>query len=445
MMKLQVMAVPLALGLSIAGVAHAQSKVELQVVGNLGITTQYKELEQPFWTKQIPEATGGRVTASIKPWNEMGLKGPEVFRMLGQGVFDVGTSQLGFVAGDNAINDATDLAGVSPDIETFWKVTQAFRPNLERYYEQQLKVKPLGMFSFQAQILFCRNEIKGLADLKGRKVRTSGASQADFVSYFGGSGINMAFGEVQQALQNGVIDCAITGTLGGYKAKWYDGAKYLFALPINWGAGLSGMNMSSWRKLDAATQKTLLGGKGANLADMTSIGLPVPPGFTITTECCDGYYKSGKKLPAGLMDEVRKNVAILEKETGKKFGDNKMPLLVSVRSGAAASMPGMMNTILNLGLNDEAVVGLANATGNKRFAYDAYRRLINMFGDVVCGGFAMPIRENKAEEIYIVCSGEMMAMYAANNIARGILKYAGTGKVRLGGLICKSQIWHRQD
>jgi pyruvate,orthophosphate dikinase len=131
-------------------------------------------------------------------------------------------------------------------------------------------------------------------------------------------------------------------------------------------------------------QKPLLGGKGANLADMTSIGLPVPPGFTITTECCDAYYKSGKKLPAGLMDDVRKNVAVLEKETGKKFGDITMPLLVSVRSGAAASMPGMMNTILNLGLNDEAVVGLANATGHKRFAYDAYRRLINMFGDVVC-------------------------------------------------------------
>ncbi|MDZ4658888.1 MAG: pyruvate, phosphate dikinase [Bythopirellula sp.] len=133
------------------------------------------------------------------------------------------------------------------------------------------------------------------------------------------------------------------------------------------------------------TQKTLLGGKGANLAEMTSIGLPVPPGFTITTEVCDLYYKSGRKLPDGLMDEVKKNVAILEKELGKKFGDNKMPLLLSVRSGAASSMPGMMNTILNLGLNDEAVVGLANATGQKRFAYDAYRRLINMYGDVVCG------------------------------------------------------------
>ncbi len=132
-------------------------------------------------------------------------------------------------------------------------------------------------------------------------------------------------------------------------------------------------------------QKTLLGGKGANLAEMTSIGLPVLPGFTITTEVCDLYYKSGRKLPDGLMDEVKKNVAILEKELGKKFGDNKMPLLLSVRSGAASSMPGMMNTILNLGLNDEAVVGLANATGHKRFAYDAYRRLINMYGDVVCG------------------------------------------------------------
>lgn len=132
-------------------------------------------------------------------------------------------------------------------------------------------------------------------------------------------------------------------------------------------------------------KKTLLGGKGANLAEMTSIGLPVPPGFTITTEVCDLYYKSKKKLPAGLMDGVKKNVALLEKELGKKFGDTKMPLLVSVRSGAAVSMPGMMNTILNLGLNDESVVGLANATGQKRFAYDAYRRLINMYGDVVCG------------------------------------------------------------
>jgi pyruvate,orthophosphate dikinase len=131
--------------------------------------------------------------------------------------------------------------------------------------------------------------------------------------------------------------------------------------------------------------KQLLGGKGANLADMCSIGLPVPPGFTITTECCGAYYEQGRKLPDGLMEAVKKNIAMLEKDLGKKFGDDKNPLLVSVRSGAALSMPGMMNTILNLGLTDVSTEGLAKATGNERFAYDAYRRLINMFGDVVMG------------------------------------------------------------
>ncbi len=131
--------------------------------------------------------------------------------------------------------------------------------------------------------------------------------------------------------------------------------------------------------------KRLLGGKGANLAEMTTIGLPVPPGFTITTDACAAYYKNKKKLPKGLMEDVRKQMASLEQQRGKKFGDDANPLLVSVRSGAAASMPGMMDTILNLGLNDKAARGLAEATDNDRFAYDAYRRLINMFGDVVMG------------------------------------------------------------
>ncbi|MFA6044517.1 MAG: pyruvate, phosphate dikinase [Phycisphaerales bacterium] len=134
-----------------------------------------------------------------------------------------------------------------------------------------------------------------------------------------------------------------------------------------------------------AEMKALLGGKGANLADMTSINLPVPPGFTITTDTCAAYYRNGQRLPHGLMNEVHKNIAIIEKETEKKFGDNNNPLLVSVRSGAAVSMPGMMDTILNLGLTDQSVVGLANSTGNARFAYDSYRRLIQMFGDVVMG------------------------------------------------------------
>src|SRR5450432_2298197 len=134
-----------------------------------------------------------------------------------------------------------------------------------------------------------------------------------------------------------------------------------------------------------ADMKDLLGGKGANLADMTSAGLPVPPGFTITTQCCADYNERGQKMPPGLMKDVSENLRHVEKVTGKKFGDAKNPLLVSVRSGAKQSMPGMMDTVLNIGLNDQVVEGMAHLTGNERFAYDSYRRLINMFGDTVMG------------------------------------------------------------
>ena len=131
--------------------------------------------------------------------------------------------------------------------------------------------------------------------------------------------------------------------------------------------------------------KMLLGGKGAGLAEMTRLGLPVPPGFIITTEICEKFYEAGRRLPDGLMDEVRKSISRLESTTGKKFGDPKNPLLVSVRSGAPVSMPGMMDTILNLGLNDETVDGLARQSNDQRFAWDAYRRFIQMYGKIVLG------------------------------------------------------------
>lgn len=132
-----------------------------------------------------------------------------------------------------------------------------------------------------------------------------------------------------------------------------------------------------------ADMKMILGGKGANLAEMTRIGLPVPPGFTITTEACNAYLASGETLPDSVMEQTYECLAVLENRTGKVFGSKNNPLLVSVRSGAAISMPGMMDTILNLGLNDETVQGLAELTGDQRFAYDCYRRFIQMFSNVV--------------------------------------------------------------
>ena len=131
--------------------------------------------------------------------------------------------------------------------------------------------------------------------------------------------------------------------------------------------------------------RELLGGKGIGLAEMTQLGVPVPAGFTITTDACRAYMSNGKALPDGLEEEIERHLGALEERTGKRFGDPGDPLLVSVRSGAAVSMPGMMDTILNVGLNDVSVGGLAKATGNEWFAYDCYRRLIEMYGQTVDG------------------------------------------------------------
>ena len=131
------------------------------------------------------------------------------------------------------------------------------------------------------------------------------------------------------------------------------------------------------------SMRELLGGKGANLAEMTNIGLPVPQGFTISTEACTQYYEDGRKINDSIQAEIMEYVTKLEEITGKKFGDKENPLLVSVRSGARASMPGMMDTILNLGLNEEVVEVLAAKSGNPRWAYDCYRRFIQMYSDVV--------------------------------------------------------------
>ncbi len=148
--------------------------------------------------------------------------------------------------------------------------------------------------------------------------------------------------------------------------------------------------------------RAALGGKGANLADMTRIGLPVPPGFTVTTEACNAYLAEGEKFPAGMWEQELEALKVVEKRTGKKFGDPEKPLLVSCRSGAKFSMPGMMDTVLNIGLNDATAAGMVKLTGDERFVYDSYRRLVQMFGSVVLGiadeAFEDPLEEYKRKK-----------------------------------------------
>ena len=168
--------------------------------------------------------------------------------------------------------------------------------------------------------------------------------------------------------------------------------------------------------------RDLLGGKGANLAEMTNIGLPVPQGFIITTETCNDYYANGQQAPAGLWDEVKTALQKVEAQTGKGFGDAKNPLLVSVRSGAKFSMPGMMDTVLNLGLNDDTLQGIIALTGNARFVYDSYRRFIMMFSDIVLSGDYAKLKKHEFEIIFDHLKAELGAKQDTDVDAEGLKK-----------------------
>ena len=250
-MKMRLLAAAIA-ATTLLGAAHAQElpKTNLKIVGGLSNLTAYNDYEKPFWTKTITEKSNGQVTAEIKGFNEMGLKGPELLRLMSQGVVEFGTATLSYFASDNPINEAIDLAGLAPDVETARKVTGAFTPVYAELYGEGSNVKLLGISTYPAQVLFCNAQINSLADVKGKKVRTSSRTTAEFVEALGGSPVTMAFGEVVPAMQNRVVDCAITGSLSGYSAKWYEVSTHLYALPINWNQQIHAVNQRAWDKLD---------------------------------------------------------------------------------------------------------------------------------------------------------------------------------------------------
>ena len=237
--------------------AQTLPKTHLKVVGGLSNLTAYNDYEKPFWTDVVPKLSGGQITAEIKGFNEMGLKGPEILRLMSQGVIEFGTATLSYFASDNPINEAIDLAGLTSDAKSARAVVDAFEPIYVKHYGPGSGIKVLGISPYPAQVLFCNAEIKGLSDIKGKKVRTSSRTQAEFIEALGGSSVTMAFGEVVPAMQNKVVDCAITGSLSGYSAKWYEVATHLYALPINWNSQIHGVNQKAWNKLDPKVQEFL--------------------------------------------------------------------------------------------------------------------------------------------------------------------------------------------
>ncbi len=230
--------------------AQALPKTQLKVVGSISSLTQYKDFEVPFWTKTLSEKSGGAITAEIKGFNEMGLKGPEVLRLMGQGVMEIGATVVAYLAADDPANEMLDIAGLLPDVATARKVTDSLRPVYEKLYREKFGVELLGFGTYPAQVLYCNGEIKGLADVKGKKVRAAGRSQSELIQALGGTPVTLAFGEVVPALQNKTIECAITGTLSGNAAKWDEVTTHLLAMPLSWGQIAYAANAKSWQGFD---------------------------------------------------------------------------------------------------------------------------------------------------------------------------------------------------
>lgn len=240
--------------LALPAVAQDMPATEFNVVGSIGGLSMYTDKELPFWSEQVPAETGGKITANVKPFTELGFKGGEIFRLVSNGTLQMATTVLAYNSGEVPRNEAIDLVGLLKDVGELEKAAESWRTSYGEFLETEHNMKLLGFGTYQAQVIYCRDEFSALADLKGRKVRASGASQQAFINYIGGSPLSIAFAEVQPALASGVVDCAITGALSGYKAKWNESARFISPMPVNFGLAAQLANLDWWNGLDASVQ-----------------------------------------------------------------------------------------------------------------------------------------------------------------------------------------------
>ena len=231
--------------------------VTIKAVGTWGNLTNYQKHEGPFWNEVIGKASGGSIQGEIKPQTDLGLKGFEIMRLLKQGVFNYAHGVMGYVSAENAVFDGVDLASLTQDIETERKVADAYFDIMAKNFEEIYDSKLMQLYPFPSQNLWCNAEINSIDDLKGKKIRTYTASLADFVEGVGGTSVTVAFAEVIPALQKGVVDCGITGTMPAYNAKWYQAATHAYTMRVGWGLAFGAINLNTWNSLSADQQKLL--------------------------------------------------------------------------------------------------------------------------------------------------------------------------------------------
>ena len=250
----------LALGLPGAGAAQEPQlgpgpKLSLTVaVHPIPTHPQYSKVDAVYFKELIPKRSGGRIDVKVSTWAELNITGYEIVRMARQGQIEIGNAPLTYIAQDVSVLDAADLAGLNPTVEQARRVFDALAPVANKELER-FNAKIVGSTPYPAQIFFCRQPIKSLADIKGRKVRTFGPSLNDLVTALGGTPVSLAFAETYVALERGVADCAITGTGSGNSAKWYEVTTHMYTLPVGWAVAGYFTNLAWWNKLPPDTRK----------------------------------------------------------------------------------------------------------------------------------------------------------------------------------------------
>ncbi|MCX5495512.1 TRAP transporter substrate-binding protein [Kaistia dalseonensis] len=234
--------------------------VKLEIVGGLDAVTQYTKLEQPFWEKEIEQRSNGRIKATIRPLDSSGLRGQEMLQLMRLGVVPFGTALAAVVAGDEPEFNALDLPILNPDMATLRKTADAFRGRLSTLLRERYDIELLGIYTYPAQVAFCVSDFSGLDDLSGRRVRTSSVGQSELMTALGAVPVQLPFAEVASALRDGVVDCAITGTLSGYEIGLDQYTTHVHAMALSWGLSFFGANVTTWQALPPADREIIRAG-----------------------------------------------------------------------------------------------------------------------------------------------------------------------------------------
>ncbi|MEM8692998.1 MAG: TRAP transporter substrate-binding protein [Pseudomonadota bacterium] len=249
-----------------ATTALADSPVVLNAVGTWSSLTNFQKHEEPFFNERLATASDGRIVGKIQSQSGLGLKGFEIMRLVKNGVFDFAFGLPGYVAAENAIFEGADLSTLTQDIDTQREVSDAYFKTLETAFEDIYNAKLLMLYPFPSQTLWCNGEVNGIADLEGKKIRVYSTTLGDFVEGVGGTSVTVAFSEVIPALEKGVVDCAITGTMSAYTANWNQVATHAYTLRVGWGLAFGAMNLDKWNSL-SDDQRALLQTEIAKLTD----------------------------------------------------------------------------------------------------------------------------------------------------------------------------------